>query len=490
MSTLTNTIALNGIDPQLITCEMDKTDGIGIHLIGMQDAASRECLLRSITAMQASGHLVSGKKLVITLGPATVRKAGSAYDLAVATLIVSARRDLDKERLSRLLVLGELGLDGSVRTVNGVVQAVKTARDLGFLGVVIPRGNLEEVSDVFQGDLGGVYAVSTLNEALRVIDGDVEGLGAQDIVGSLPREHRDEEDAYQMLSDGARRVAEIAAAGGHHLLVLGPEGSPKSRLARAVRQLLPPLGNEEALQNAMVNSAACTGPARPVFGERPFRAPYLASLSTLFGGGAGCSVAPGELSLANKGVLFMDDLNLVPRSVKDALTVPLEDKEVLVRRLNAKMHFPTDFLLVGGVEMNPECAVDESLAKTMASPLFEHFGLQFILNGEIPSRQEADLEGARSRVAAARAAQEARYEGSPYRTNNEVKSSDTHRFITVSDAVDALLERIVTQLGLSARSYSWLLRVARTIADLEGSEQIQGPHVAEAASYQFLCRHI
>lgn len=507
MSTITHTITLQGIEPQLITCEMDVTPGYGIHVTGMDDLSLKECLLRSVTALQACGYAVPGRRIEITLRPSELRKVGPRYDLAIASLLVSASRPfgdsrpLDTSRLERFILVGELALDGGLRAVNGALQAVKAFREGDFQGVILPEANLQEIADAFPGEsLEGVYPVSTLHEAFKVINGDVEGLSVEDELETSPcNDEQHSVSSYHRLPEGAQRVAEIAAAGGHHLLVVGAAFRTEP-LARTVRELLPPLGRDDALTNALLYSTL--GPdSHPIRGERPFRMPhYGSSLRALFGGGSGSdTLAPGEMSLANKGVLFIGDINLMPRSVKDAMRGPIEDREIVLSRLRTRVRYPSDFLLVGSMEPCPcgrygtgeECrctpaAREEYMAKTTGSPLFEHFGLHFWADGQQRPNEQGDLNGAQARVSRARALQAERYAGTAYKTNNDVMSRDADTYFHIDEDCKTLLENLILHMGLSARCYSWILRIARTIADLDGSEEILGKHLAEAASFQFI----
>ena len=227
---------------------------------------------------------------------------------------------------------------------------------------------------------------------------------------------------------------------------------------------------------------------------------YDSSLRALFGGGSGSdTLAPGEMSLANKGVLFIGDINLMPRSVKDAMRGPIEDKEIVLSRLRTRVRYPSDFLLVGSMEPCPcgrygtgeECyctpaAREEYMAKTTGSPLFEHFGLHFWADGQQRPNEQGDLNGAQARVSRARALQAERYAGTAYKTNNDVMSRDADKYFHIDEDCKTLLENLIVHMGLSARCYSWILRIARTIADLDGSEEILGKHLAEAASFQFI----
>ena len=497
---------LHGIKALDITIETEITQGIGIHLVGLADAAVKESLLRTVTALQSTGYRIPGKKIVINLAPADLHKQGSGYDLPIAIGLIAASGQRDLPDTDRWLVIGELGLDGSVRSVPGCLQAVLLAKESGLKGCIIPWDNAEEVRP-FADDLP-VYAVSSLEEAVRVLDGSFDIPTVQET--PIPEENEDREPSHPAWNnlvgnDAAKRALVIAAAGGHDMLIIGAVGSGKSTVAKALAEILPPMTVEERHETALVYAAA--GRRYDMApGKRPFRAPhYTASMAALLGGGAGENIFPGEVSLAHNGVLFLDEYAEMPKAAKDALRGPIEDKKVIISRLKSRIEYPAAFQLV--LASNPcpcghygdgdrcTCTPAQRMAylSRLSGPVIDHVTLQVWLNpvkttvGEYKPSGPT-LDEARQAVIAARKRQEERYQGTDIRTNDALTAKDIEKYIKPSDEVKDIIERLFNQLGLSARSYTHILKIARTIADLDGADEITTAHVCEAASYRFLDR--
>lgn len=503
MITRIHSAKLHGIKALDINIETSVQSGIGIHLVGLADAAVKESLLRTITALQATGYYIPGKKIVINLAPTDLYKQGSNYDLPIAVGIISASGQRDLPDTDRWLVVGELGLDGSVRSVPGCPQAVLLAKESGLKGCIIPKDNAEEVR-AFADDLP-VYAVSTLDEAVRVLDGSFGITSVQET--PVPENNRDKEPSHSawndlMGNDAAKRALVIAAAGGHGMLIVGPVGSGKSTAARALVEILPPMTVEERRETALVYAAA--GRKYDMApGKRPFRAPhYTTSMAALLGGGAGENVLPGEVSLAHNGVLFLDEYTLMPKSLKEALRGPVEDKKIIISRLKSRIEYPAAFQLV--LASNPcpcghygdddrcTCTSEQRAVylSRLSGPVTDHVTMQVWLNPVKTTVGESGptLSEARQAVINARKRQEERYQGTGVRTNDALTSGDVVRYIKLSDEVKDIIDKLFNRLGLSARSYTRMLKIARTIADLEGADEITTAHVCEAASFRFLDR--
>ena len=503
MITRIHSAKLQGIEALNITIETSVQSGIGIHLVGLADAAVKESLLRTVTALQATGYRIPGKKIVINLAPADLHKQGSGYDLPIAVGIISASGQRDLPDTDRWLVIGELGLDSSVRSVPGCLQAVLLAKESGLKGCIIPQDNAEEVRD-FADNLP-VYPVSSLEEAVRVLDGSFDIPTVQET--PIPEENEDREPSHPawnnlVWNDAAKRALVIAAAGGHDMLIIGPVGSGKSTAAKALAEILPPMNVKERHETALVYAAA----GRRYEGERPFRAPhYTASMAALLGGGAGENIFPGEVSLAHNGILFLDEYAEMPKAAKDALRGPIEDKKVIISRLKSRIEYPAAFQLV--LASNPcscghygdgdrcTCTPAQRAAylSRLGGPVIDHVTLQAWLNpvkttvGEYKPSGPT-LDEARQAIIDARKRQEERYQGTGIRTNDALTAKDIEKYIRPSDEVKDIIERLFNQLGLSARSYTRILKIARTIADLDGSDEITTAHVCEAASFRFLDR--
>lgn len=482
----TNTIRTSGINYVPVKVECEVKPGISIHLIGLSDLAVKESLLRTVTAMQSCGYRIPGKKIVINLAPADLAKSGSGYDLPIALSVLAESGQREIEHLEEVVVIGELGLDGSVRAVPGVVQAVQAAVDAG-LGAIIPRENAAEVAGLF-GEDARIWPVRTLNDAIEVAN-TLEGESVEDA------SEEDERGWWDRITGhvGAKRALEIAAAGGHHILMMGAPGSCKSALAKAVLDILPPMSKDEAMEVAKVYSVAGRGQWRPT-GRRPFRAPhYSSSMVTMLGGGAGECVLPGEVSLANNGVLYLDEYNELPRAMKNALLIPMEDGKVVICRLKSKVEYPTRFLMIAGTNPCPcgyygegdrcTCTTGQRemyLAK-LSGPVIDMLTMQIWVHPEVGELKGEPAAVVAERVRKARELQMKR-QG---KLNDELKASELPELGENSkDMAETLMER----MSLNARAYTRMLKIARTIADLEECEAVLPQHLAEAASYRFLDR--
>lgn len=507
MSVITiHTSKIIGIEAVDIVVETTVTPGIGIHLLGMADAAVKQSLLRTITALQSLGYHIPGKRIVINLAPADLHKSGETYDLAIALGIIAASGQADLPSPERWLVVGEVALDGKLRSVPGCIPTVFLGRRMNLAGCIIPKANASEVKP-YAGDLP-VYAVDNLSEAVKVIRSETEDIPTvQEMTFSENTESKAGDDAelrWKSLAgnEGAKRALEVAAAGGHNLLLVGPAGTQKSSLARALVDLLPPMGDIERAVVDGIYSVAGKGMIRPE-GQRPFRAPHIsASMSALFGGGAGDNILPGEVSLASGGVLFLDDVAEMPKSVGDALRGPLEDRKVIISRLKSRIEYPAQFQLVAATTMCPcgwygygercKCTPRQrGLYMSHINPwLLERIAVQAWVQPQLKiSVQTESLETVKERVSKARQMQKARYAGEFIRTNDELTSQNINGFVKLNQECKVLLDKLIERLGLSARSYTPILKLARTIADLAGCEEVGVTHVAEAASYRFLDRY-
>lgn len=488
----TNTIKLQGVDYVPVKVECEVTPGIGIHLVGLADLAVKESLLRTITAMQACGYYIPGKKIVINLAPADLNKSGSSYDLSIALGILAESGQAELPYIESLVVLGELGLDGQVRMIPGAVQAVQAAKDQGF-GIILPRANARELKGLFD-DYKPVYYVENLREAIEVA-GTLKHVEYDD---RFDKPEEQVEGWWDRITGhvGAKRALEIAAAGEHHVLMMGAPGSFRSALAKAVLDILPPMSKDEAMEVAKVYSVAGRGQWIPT-GRRPFRAPhYSASMSAMLGGGAGECVLPGEVSLANNGVLYLDEYNELPRAMKDALRGPLEDGKVVISRLKSKVEYPTRFQLIAGTNPCPcgyygegdrcTCTTGQRemyLAK-LSGPVIDMLTMQVWVHPEVGGLNGEPAAVVAERVRKARELQMKR-QG---KLNDELSSVELAKYVPADNEVLQFAETIVERLGLSARAWSRMLKIAMTIADLEGAESVRTEHIAEAASYRFLDR--
>lgn len=493
-----NSIKVVGIDYVPIKCECVIAPGIGIHLVGLADVAVKESLLRTITAMQAGGWRIPGKKIVLNLAPADLTKSGEAYDLPIALAMIAESGQAVMEHVEKMVVVGELALDGHVRGVSGAVQACRAAVEQG-MGCIVPFENWPEVAELFGPD-AKIFPVKNLSEAIEVAQ-----TGTGETAWEMLERDKDggEEDVRRWRWDdivgqaAAKRGLEIAAAGGHHVLLMGAVGTGKAGLARAMLDILPVMDKEEAMEVASVWSAAGKGMKR----VRPFRMPFGgASLPAILGGGAGDRLLPGEVSLSSRGVLYMGDWPRMPKALAEALRGPVEDGKIVISRLKSKVEFPTKFQLVVGTEPCPcgyygegdACCCTpkqrrEWLSK-LSGPVLDRVDVQIWVH---PEKDGADVTGdpasvVAERVAAARVRQIAR-QG---KLNAELTGQELCQWVPADNEVLRFAETIVERLGLSARAWTRMLKIAMTIADLEGAEQLRSEHIAEAASFRFLDRRI
>ncbi len=495
-----------GIKAVTVAVEVNITAGIGMYLVGLPDNAVRESQERIRAAFDNCGYKMSGKKVIVNLAPADLRKEGSAYDLPIAMAILAASEQIDATLLSRYILLGELSLDGSILPVKGALPIAMQALKEGFAGVILPNENAYEAAVVQGLD---IYGMSNMRDVVDFLQGSTKPAPVKVNLDEMFTETRQSFDGDFRDVKGqlqVKRALEVAAAGGHNVLMIGPPGSGKTMLARCMPSIMPPLTLQEALETTQIHSVAGKiGCQQGLLTVRPFRTPHhLTSQIALVGGGT--NPQPGEISLAHNGILFLDELPEFSRNALEALRQPMEEKQIVVSRVKYAVQYPANFMLIASMNPCPcgyynhptrECVCSPgSVAKYLnhiSGPMLDRIDLHIEVT-PVPftdltqNRPEEDSATVRKRVVAARKIQQARFEGLPIHSNAMMGSKHLRKFCPLDTESVHLLETAMERLNLSARAYDRIIKVARTIADLAQSDTIHPNHIAEAIRYRSLDR--
>lgn len=498
---------VQGISATRVTIEVNCSKGIQFLLVGLADAAVRESHERIISALQVSGYKIPRNRIVINMAPADIRKEGSAYDLPLSIGILAATEQIDSSRLENYMLMGELSLDGSLQPVKGVLPIALQAREEGFKGIILPKQNAREAAVVNNLE---VFGIDNLKEVIGFMDGKIT---LEPTVVDTRKEFYDQQHSYEFDfsevrgQENVKRALEVAAAGGHNLLMVGAPGSGKSMMAKRLPTILPPFTLEESLETTKIHSVAgkISGNTS-LMAQRPFRSPHH-TISDVAMVGGGTHPQPGEISLAHNGVLFLDELPEFNRSVLEVMRQPLEDRKINVSRARFTVDYPAGFMLVAsmnpcpcGYYNHPErsclCSPGavQKYMNRISGPLLDRIDIQIeivpVPFEKISEQQPSEPSGnIRERVIRARTIQEKRFRNHKgIYCNAQMNTRLLHKYATPDEAGLSRLKSAMEKLSLSARAYDRILKVSRTIADLEGTENIQVSHLAEAIHYRNLDR--